>query len=70
MAKAKKLNRADRRQFSAKAMDWGNLVFIGLVIAQLVPGEKPVNWLLIILGFFCMVLSYFVAERVMKGGDG
>ena len=69
MASVRKLNRTDRRQIAAKVMDWGNLVFIGLVIAQFVPGEKPVSLSLIGLGFLGMISAYYVAKRIMKGGD-
>ena len=64
-----KLNRTDRRQIAAKAMDWGNLVFIGLVIAQLIPGDQPINVPLILLGFFGMASAYYIAELTMKGGE-
>ena len=36
-------------------MDWGNLVFTGLVIGQLVPGSNPVRWFLFSLGILCML---------------
>ena len=36
--------------FAEKTMDWGNLVFIGLVIGQLVPGTSLFRLALFILG--------------------
>ena len=48
-------------------MDFGNLVFIGLVIAQAVPGpiSKPHY---ILAGIVTIMTAYLFALRLMKGG--
>lgn len=32
------LTRSQRTEVASKVMDWGNFVFVGLVISQIVPG--------------------------------
>ena len=56
-----------RSRVAEKIMDFGNLVFIGLVIAQAVPGpiSKPHY---ILLGIVAVTASYLFALRIMKGG--
>ena len=52
--------------FAEKIMDWGNLIFIGLVIGQLIPGTKGVDSLLFILGFIGIIFAYATAYMFMK----
>jgi len=47
-------------------MDWGNLVFTGLVIGQLVPGTSPFRWTLFLLGVIGIVGAYITAYKIMK----
>jgi len=39
----RKLSREQRNVVAEKIMDWGNLVFTGLVLAQFVPGMPHFN---------------------------
>lgn len=64
---AKSLTTSQTNQVAEKIMDWGNLVFVGLVVAQIVPGPG-FNWLIAIAGVITMAGAYFVAHRLMKGG--
>jgi hypothetical protein len=66
----RRLSKAQKDLVASKIMEWGNLVFIGLVIAQLVPvfPETRMNYLLIILGLLTVGGAYFFAWQIMKGG--
>jgi len=48
-------------------MDWGNLVFVGFVIGQIVPGTAPIRWGMFLLGVCCFAGAYVVAYQLMKG---
>jgi len=63
---AGKLRSTQIRIFSEKIMDWGNLVFTGLVIAQLVPGTSPFRWILFLLGVIGITGAYITAYKIMK----
>ncbi len=63
------VSKAPVRDFAEKIMDWGNLVFVGLVIGQLVPGTMPFRWTLFILGILCFFVAYGVGRFLMKGGE-
>ena len=65
---AQNLRKTQVRVVAEKVMDWGNLVFTGLVIGQLVPGSNPVRWFLFSLGILCMAGAYAIAYYLMKGG--
>jgi hypothetical protein len=65
---AGKLRKTQVGVVAEKVMDWGNLVFTGLVIGQLVPGSTPVRWFLFLLGILCMMGAYTIAYYLMKGG--
>jgi hypothetical protein len=58
----------NRDVFAEKTMDWGNLVFVGLVIGQLVPGSSPFRLALFILGVLGMAGAYAFAYILLKGG--
>ncbi len=63
-----KLLTSDQRGRGAeKIMDWGNLVFAGLVIGQFVAG-KELNVLLFVLGTCGIVIAYCVSLLVMLRG--
>ncbi len=49
-------------------MEWGNLLFAGLVIAQLV-SSADFDSLLAVLGIVGILGAYFVAYRFMRGGE-
>ena len=57
-----------RGVFAEKTMDWGNLVFVGLVIGQLVPAASPFRLALFILGILSMGGAYTLAYFLLKGG--
>jgi len=40
----RKLSKEQRGGIAEKIMNWGNLVFTGVVIAQLVPGTTPFQY--------------------------
>jgi hypothetical protein len=67
----KKLSSEQREAIAQKIMDWGNLVFVGLVIAQLVPDINSLNWSFVIAGVFCIMAAYATAILIMrtKGGE-
>lgn len=62
------LMKNNRDVFAEKTMDWGNLVFVGLVIGQLVPGSSPFRLALFILGVLGMAGAYAFAYILLKGG--
>ena len=49
-----------------KIMDWGNLIFISLVIGQLIPGTNQVKSTLLIFGFIGILLAYAFAYILLK----
>ena len=65
---AGKLKKTQLESVAEKVMDWGNLVFTGLVIGQLVPGSSPVRGFLFLMGILCMIGAYAIAYYLMKGG--
>lgn len=50
-------------------MDWGNLVFVGLVIGQIVPGTGAFRTGAAISGVVSFAGAYQVAYLVLKGGE-
>ena len=61
--------RLQKRQIEVvadKIMDWGNLVFTGLVIGQLVPGTSPFRWVLFLLGVLGITGAYTTAYFMLK----
>jgi len=63
---ARKLRKTQIRVVAEKVMDWGNLVFAGLVIGQLVPGTNPLRWTLFLLGVIAIIGAYITAYKMMK----
>jgi len=56
-----------RELFAEKIMDWGNLLFVGLVIGQFVPGANPIRWGLLLFGICGCGGAYIVANQIVKG---
>ena len=54
-----------------KIMEWGNLIFTGLVIAQFVPGVASFQWQFFIAGLLGIMVAYISGIFLMKfkGGD-
>ena len=71
MQMAKKLSIAQRGAIAEKIMNWGNLVFTGLVIAQLVPGADSLHWQFISAGILGIVIAYSIGILLIetKGGE-
>lgn len=65
---APELTQDDRGRIAEKIMEWGNLLFAGLVIAQLV-SSADFDSLLAVLGIVGILGAYFVAYRFMRGGE-
>ena len=64
-----KLTRHQLEIIGEKIMEWGNLVFAGMVISQFVPGIE-FNMQFAMLGYLSLITAYFVATQIMrKGGD-
>ena len=63
----RKLTRDQRGRIAEKIMELGNLIFVGLVIAQFVPNIS-INLMIIILGFVMFIVIYIIAIRFMEGG--
>ena len=57
-----------REKFAEKLMEWGNLVFAGLVIAQIVPVTGSFRLGIAVAGVLVMAVAYMVAYYIMKGG--
>jgi hypothetical protein len=66
MAKSKKLSLSQRNKIADKLMTWANMVFAGMVIAQLFSGKFSVP--IALAGIFLFVDAYLLAYYVMKGG--
>ena len=67
MAKAKRLTRPQRDQIADKLMTWANMVFAGMVIAQIF--SRPFNIAVAIAGAALFIGAYVLAVRIMKGGE-
>lgn len=63
---AKTLTKSQIGIFAEKIMDWGNLIFVGLVIGQLIPGSKNINTSLFLVGFMGMIFAYAAAYMFMR----
>ncbi len=66
-----RLSREQRNVIAEKLMDWGNLVFTGLVVAQFVPGVASFHWSFFFLGLLGIVMAYITGIFLMKmrGGE-
>lgn len=63
---AKTLTKSQVGIFAEKIMDWGNLIFVGLVIGQLIPGTRGINTILFVVGFFGIIFAYTAAYMFMR----
>lgn len=66
----RRLSNEQRGILAEKTMDWGNLVFTGLVIAQFRPDATSFQWLFIFAGSFVMIIAYISAVMLMKSKGG
>ena len=68
---SRRLTGGQRVVIAEKLMDWGNLLFTGLAIAQFVPGGAAFQWWLFIIGVMGFGLAYLIGIVIMKtrGGD-
>jgi len=64
---ARPLSPNQRGRIAEKAMEWGNLVFTGLVISQMVSAH-PLNVWVGIFGLVLLVEAYWLAYWFMKRG--
>lgn len=55
--------------FAEKIMEWGNLIFAGLAIAQVVPGTEPFRLSIFSVGLAGIVCAYLFAYFLMTGGE-
>jgi hypothetical protein len=62
------LTEDQRGRIGEKLMEWGNLLFVGLVIGQLVPGINKLQLGLMMFGVAGMAGAYATAYFLMKGG--
>lgn len=67
LAMEKRLSSDQRCRVAEKIMEWGNLVFVGLVIGQFVPGPLSDSNLLLV-GVASIAGAYWLALRLMRGG--
>lgn len=63
----KKLSGDQRGRVGEKIMEWGNLLFAGLVIGQFVT-PTPFRLSLAFVGAVGMLGAYFIAVLLMRGG--
>ncbi len=66
----RKLSTKQRDLIAEKLMEWGNLVFTGLVIAQLVPGIASFQWRFAIAGLLGIAIAYSAGIALMKTKGG
>ena len=70
-AMRRKLSKQQRSILAEKLMDWGNLVFVGLVIGQFVPSRTSIQWGFIFAGMLGIILAYFMSMMLLlikRGG--
>lgn len=65
-----RLLKGDRNVIAGKLMDWGNLAFTGLVIAQFAPGATSFEWQFVFAGSLAMVIAYVSGILLMKTKGG
>ena len=62
------LSKHQRDIYAKGIIEWGNLVFIGLVVAQFVPGTYPFRKGILVVGILIFVGAYIAAYFLTKGG--
>ena len=65
----KQLKPEQRDRVAEKLMDWGNLVFVVLAVAQIVPATNNFRLGAAFAGFLCIAAAYFSAFLILRGGD-
>ncbi len=61
------LSQKQKDELAKKLMEWGNLVFVGLTIAQFVPGSFNTQAALFILyGYFVWIIAYITALLLLR----
>lgn len=69
MSKSKRLTAEQRNAVGQKVMEWGNLLFGGLVVAQFIPGTSQFRPLLFLIGVTGMFGGYIIGIQIMRGGE-
>ena len=69
MAKRKILSDYQRDKFADGLIEWGNLVFTGLVVAQFVPGTYPFRKGIFLTGLFAYIVANILAYFLTLGGE-
>lgn len=64
-AMASRLTADEKKSFAEHAMQWGNGVFFGLVIAQAI-SAKPFDYLIAAVGFVLLAVAYWIAYLLMR----
>ena len=64
----RRLTLDQRGRVAEKIMELGNLIFLALVIAQIVPGTGPFRFSMALTGIITLAVAYFAAYLVMRGG--
>jgi hypothetical protein len=64
----KKLTIDQRGRVAEKIMELGNLAFVGLILGQALAG-RPFDFRLATIGAVGILIAYFVALRIMRGGE-
>ena len=64
----KQLKTDQRGRVAEKIMEWGSLVFAGLVIAQAF--SLQFDYARALVGAAVFAGAYLVADRIMRGGEG
>ena len=64
---SKQLTRDQRGRIAEKVMEWGNLIFVGMVVTQLFSDSK-FNFPLAVVGIIIGIIAYIAAIIIMKGG--
>lgn len=67
MAPGGPLTEQQRGKFAEKLMEWGILVFVGLIVAQVTPGTGPFRLGAAIAGLVTFMSAYLAAYAIMKG---
>ncbi len=60
------LTKDQRNRQAEKIMEWGNLVFLGLVVTQVL--SNTIDLPAALVGIIVFAGAYFIAEQIMKGG--
>lgn len=67
MNKSRKLSLKQRNQLADKLMTWANMVFAGMVLAQVL--SRPFSVPVALIGVASFVGAYLLAIVVMRGGE-